>query len=164
MKEEGLVKIHIDLPNHWAVGGESFWAEPLGNDLYKIENVPFYAYGLNFRDVVRATPDSAEFIPEIREVKTPSGHKTFRVFFKKHINNAQQESILNSMGKLGITYERADHIYVALDMKPEGSYQAVYDKLDEYSEQDILGFETCEARIEGSFDDLPEEEEEENKT
>ena len=34
------------------------WAEPLGDDLYKIENVPFYAYVLNSHDIVRATPYS----------------------------------------------------------------------------------------------------------
>jgi hypothetical protein len=164
MNEEGLVKIHLDLPNHWGIGGESLWAEPLGNDLYKIENVPFYAYGLNFQDIVRATPDSEDFIPEIRELVTPSGHRTFRVFFNKHIDRNQQESVLDSMESLGISYERANNIYVALDMKPRGDYQAVFDQLDEYLEQGILGFETCEARIEGSFDDSPEEEEEENKT
>jgi hypothetical protein len=156
MNEEGLVKVHIDLPNHWAVGGESLWAEPLGNDLYKIENVPFYAYGLNFQDVVRATPESENKILEIRELITASDHRTFRVFFKKQIDKAQQEAILDSMINLGISYERANHIYVALNMKPEGGYQAVFDQLDEYSEKEILGFETCEARIEGSFDDLPE--------
>jgi len=159
MNEEGLVRIHIDLLNHWAVGGESLWAEPLGNDLYKIENVPFYVYGLSFQDIVRATPESENQILEIRELKIASGHRTFRVFFKEQIDKAQQEAILDSMKNLGISYERANHIYVALDMKPEGDYQAVFDQLDEYSEQGLLGFETCEARIEGSFDDLPEEEE-----
>jgi hypothetical protein len=159
MDEEGLVKIHIDLPNHWAIGGESVWAEPLGNDLYKIENVPFYTYGLNFQDIVRATPDSEDLIPEIRELIAPSGHRTFRILFNKRIDKAQQEVVLASMTSLGISYERANQTYVALDMKPEGDYQAVFDRLDELSEQGILGFETCETRIEGSFDDLPEGEE-----
>jgi len=159
MDKEGLEKIHIDLPNHWAVGGESMWAEPLGNDLYKIENVPFYAYGLNFQDIVRATSDSDELKPEIRELIMLSGHRTFRIFFNKEVNKEKQEKILESFRKLHVSYERADKIYVALDMKPEGDYQAVFDKLEEHEKQDVLGFETCEARIEGSFDDLPEDEE-----
>lgn len=34
-----LTKLHIDLPNHWATGGESLWARSLGDDLYEeIEN------------------------------------------------------------------------------------------------------------------------------
>ncbi|WP_158237282.1 hypothetical protein [Aquimarina sp. MAR_2010_214] len=52
MKEEELEKIHIDLPNHWTIGGESFWAILLGNDLFRLENVPFYSYGFNFHDIV----------------------------------------------------------------------------------------------------------------
>jgi hypothetical protein len=159
MREEGLKKIHIGLPNHWAIGGESMWAQPLGNDLYKIENIPFYAYGLNFQDIVRATLDSDELILEIRELVEVNGHRTFRVFFKKNIDRQEQEKILDSMSGLGITYERADKTFVALDMKPEGNYQAIFDKLDEFFEKGILTFETCEARIEGSFDDLPEEDE-----
>lgn len=157
-EEDGLEKVHIDLPNHWAIGGESMWVEPLGNDLYKIENVPFYAYGLNFHDVVRATSDSVELKPEIRELVKASGHRTFRVFFEKHLKREQQEEILSSMKDLTISYERANSIYFALDMQPEGNYQAIFDRLDELEQQNILGFETCEARVEGSFDDVPEEE------
>lgn len=155
MNEEGLEKIHIDLPNHWAIGGESFWATPLGNDLFRLENVPFYAYGLNFHDVVKATSD--ELIPEIRELVELSGHQTFRVFFEKGIDRQNQEKILDSMKELTISYERANDIYFSLDMQPNGNYQAVFDRLDELEKENILGFETCEARIEGSFDDLPEE-------
>ena len=157
MNEEGLEKIHIDLPNHWATGGESMWAEPLGNDLYKIENVPFYAYGLNYQDVVRATSDSDDLKPEIRELIKSSGHKTFRLFFDKGIKKEQQEEILDSFIARKVSYERANSIFVALDMEPEGDYQSVFDMLEEYEKQDIIGFETCEARLEGSFDDLPEE-------
>lgn len=157
MKEEGLEKIHIDLPNHWAIAGESMWAEPLGNNLYKIENVPFYAYGLNFHDIVRASSDNPDLIPEIRELIETSGHRTFRLFFKEAIVRERQQQVLEEFRELHVTYERANSIYVALDMAPEGNYQAIFDKLEEYADQDILGFETCESRLEGSFDDLPEE-------
>jgi hypothetical protein len=154
MKEEGLEKIHIDLPNHWAIGGESMWATPLGNDLFKVENIPFYAYGLNFHDIVRAIPDSEGQISEIRALVEPSGHRTFRVFFQKNISRGKQEEILDLLSVLTVSYERANEIYFSLDVQPEGSYQAVFDKLDELMEEDILEFETCEARSEGSFDDL----------
>ncbi|MBW1296375.1 DUF4265 domain-containing protein [Aquimarina litoralis] len=157
MYNEGLEKIHIDLPNHWAIGGESFWATPLGNDLFRLENVPFYAYGLNFHDVVKATSDSDELIPEIRELVELSGHRTFRVFFEKSIDRQNQETILDSMKELTISYERANGIFFSLDMQPNGNYQDVFDRLDELEKENILGFETCEARIEGSFDDLLEE-------
>lgn len=157
MNKKALEKIHIDLPNHWAIGGESFWATPLGNDLFRLENVPFYAYGLNFHDIVKATSEFDELIPEIRELVELSGYKTFRVFFKKNIDRQKQEEVLNSMENLTVSYERANTIYFSLDMQPNGDYQAVFNRLCELEKENILGFETCEARIEGSFDDLPEE-------
>jgi len=157
MSKEGLEKIHIDLPNHWAIGGESFWATPLGDDIFRLENVPFYAYGLNFHDLVRATSDTKENIPEIRELLELSGHETFRVYFEKNIERQKQEEILDSMKGLKISYERANEIYFSLDMQPEGNYQTVFDKLNELEQKKILGFETCGAKIEGSFDDLPKE-------
>jgi hypothetical protein len=159
MSEENLEKIHIDLPNHWATGGESMWATPLGNDLYRIENVPFFSYGLNFFDVVHATPDNEDQIPEIRKVVTPSGHRTYRVMFKKDVSREEQVELLESLERYDASYERADKISVAIDIKPTGDHIAVYDRLDAFENQNLLSFETCEARVEGSFDDIPEEEE-----
>ena len=104
MNNEGLDKIHIDLPNHWAIRGESFWATPLGNNLFRLENIPSYTYGLNFHDIVKATSDSDDLIPEIRELVELSGHRTFRVFFEKNIDRQSQEKILDSMKELTISY------------------------------------------------------------
>ena len=160
MNEEGLVKVRIGLPNHWAIGGEAMWAEPLGNDLYRLENVPFFAYDLNLHDVVRATPDAEGQIPEIREVVERSGRRTFRIYFEDHIEADQRKEILDSLRELTISWEQQNAIHYSLDMRPEGNYHNVFDRLTELEEQNIIGFETCEARVEGSFDDSPEEDEE----
>lgn len=158
MNNEKLEKVHIDLPNHWAIGGESLWATPLGNDLYRLENIPFFAYGLNFLDIVLATPDSDGLIPEIRKVVTPSGRRTYRVIFEKGVEREKQEELLASLEPHESSYERSDSTHVAIDIKPNGDHVAVYDQLDVYEEEGHLTFETCEARVEGSFDDFPEEE------
>ena len=156
MSTENLEKIHIDLPNHWAIGGESMWATPLGNDLFRIENIPFFAYGLNFLDVVKATSDSVELIPEIRNVVTVSGHRTYRIMFDKEVLREKQVSLLEALECYDAAYERANATDIAIDIKPGGDHLSVYDKLDKYEEQKYLSFETCEARVEGSFDDSPE--------
>ncbi len=74
MSDEQLTKVHIDLPDHWATGGESLWARQLGDD--------------RFRDV--------------REVRA---------------------------------------------------------RLDKLESAAVLSYETCEARMPGSFDDVPEDKE-----
>lgn len=159
MSKEELEKIHIDLPNHWAIGGESLWATPLGNNLYRIENVPFFAYGLNFLDVVLATADTDELNPEIREVVTPSGHRTFRIIFSTDVEREKQVELLETLEQYKASYERANGTNVSIDIKPTGDHIAVYDQLDIYEKNGLLSFETCEARIEGSFDDILESEE-----
>ena len=83
MNEENLTKIHLDLPRNEEVGGESFWAEDLGDDLYRMRNTPFYAYGINFDDIVYAKAQSEDLKPSILKVHEYSGHKTLRVIFSE---------------------------------------------------------------------------------
>lgn len=155
---ENLVKIRIDLPQHWATNGKSFWAEELGDNLYRMRNVPFYAYGLNFYDVVRAVTDDPEIVPEICEVIEPSGHQTLRIFFNKDVDREAQVKLLDQLKEYKAYYERADNNHVAVDIETEGSFNDVYDKIQEWEDEGLLSFETCEARIVGSFDDVFEEE------
>ncbi len=120
MTDESQVKIHIDLPHHWAIGGESMWAEDLGNDRYKICNVPFHAYGLNFNDVVIAKVQSEDQIPEIVEVVERSGNETLRLYFDKSVSQEEQVEILDNICSIGASYERADKIFVAIDINQQG--------------------------------------------
>jgi hypothetical protein len=154
---EGLVKVHIDLPNHWAIGGEALWATPLGDDLYKIENVPFYAYGLNFHDIVWATSNNKDQIPEIKKVVTPSGNRTFRLFFENELNREEQIKILDTLKNPELSFERNNSMCLSIDLEPDGDYQVTFDQLSAFEEKGIIGFETCEARVAGSFDDVQED-------
>ena len=87
--EQSLTKIHIQLPNHWAIDGESLWALPLGDDLYEIRNTPFHAYAINWGDIVRAPVDSDQ-IPQVQEVVKRSGHETFRVLFNSELGQTHR--------------------------------------------------------------------------
>lgn len=131
------------------------WALPLGGDLYEIRNTPFYAYGINWGDIVRADNNDPTLKPEVREVVAPSGNKTLRVFLNKELGQAEQDAVLSSLQYLDISWERANDHYVAIDVHPESDYQAVCDKLMELEQDGTLAYETCEARGAGSFDDLP---------
>jgi Domain of unknown function (DUF4265) len=158
-EEESLTKVSIDLPRHWATDGESMWALPLGGNLYEIRNTPFYAYGINWGDIVRAHSDDPKLKPEVREVVAPSGNKTLRVFLNKELGREEQDAILSSLQPLDMSWERADDHYVAIDVHPGSDYQAVRDKLMELEQEGKLDYETCEARGAGSFDDVVSEDE-----
>lgn len=157
MTDEALTKVHIDLPQHWGTGGESLWAEDLGGNLFRIRNVPFFAYDLNFADIVRATADAPELKPEVREVVERSGHRTVRVFFQETYPEEGRAELLKELNRHEAYFEGATAAHFAIDIEPSGSYESVYDQLMEWENSGFLSFETCEARVPGSFDDKPKE-------
>ncbi len=48
------------------------------------------------------------------------------------------------------------HTYLSI-LEKELIFDTIYDQLSEWSEKAILGFETCHARVEGAFDDTPDD-------
>jgi hypothetical protein len=150
-----LIKVHIDLPNHWGTGGESLWARDLGDDLYEIENVPFYAYGINYNDVVRAVAKSPDLKPEVLEVIRHSGHRTLRIMFMNERPAEKQNRYLSQIRELGGSPERATAYYLSIDVPPAADYEALCDLLSKFQYDYVLEYETCEERIAGSFDDRP---------
>ena len=150
--EEKLEKIYIDLPEHWATGGESLWAFPLGNNLYELRNIPFRAYGLNFGDVVRALSESQDLKPEVIEIKKSNGHKTLRVHFNESVEIEKRREYLSQLHAFRAFYENANDKLFAIDIEPDGDYESVCNKLNEWENQGILEYETCEFRVPGRFD------------
>ena len=61
--------------------------------------------------------------------------------------------MLAELQTLEISWERADERYVGIDVHPEAEYQAVCDQLFKWEQEGLLEYETCEARVSGSFDD-----------
>src|SRR5260370_42030375 len=89
-----LVKVFVDLPNHWDTNGESMWARSLGDDLYELHNSPFSAYDLNYLDVVVALSAEPGLKPQICRMERRSGHKTLRLIFKAETARAVRDQIL----------------------------------------------------------------------
>lgn len=152
-----LVKVHLDLPNHWWFKGESIWARSLGNDLYEIQNIPFCAYGLNCGDVVRAVASSADLKPEVQAVVRRSGNQTVRISFCDELSKEDQAPHLEALRAMGADVERANAQFVCLNVPPDAGYQSLCDRLAALEAEGVLEFETCEERVPGSFDDRPEE-------
>ncbi|HWT20015.1 MAG TPA: DUF4265 domain-containing protein [Variovorax sp.] len=157
MKEEStnLTEVHLDLPNHWWRKGESLWARPLGDDLYEIENVPFCAYGLNYGDVVRAVAASPDLKPEVQSVVSHGGNQTLRVIFK--VPREEQGTFIGAIEAMRAEIERADSTFICINIPPVADFAAIREYLDEQGVSGTLAYETCEARVAGSFDDVAPE-------
>jgi hypothetical protein len=156
-KETELVKIFLDLPNHRNTTGESMWARPLGGDLYEIHNSPFSAYDLNYLDVVVAISADPDLKPQITRIERRGGHKTLRIIFKTTTERTVRSKILERINELGATYENADSKLYSLDIPRIENYQPLCDQLWSWEQSGALEYETCEARVSGSFDDSPEQ-------
>lgn len=96
-EREELVKVFVDLPNHWLWKGESMWARALGMDLYELDNSPFCAYGLNYKDVVFARPNSPSEKPRICRIERRSGHRTLRFNFAEEADRHTRDRILSQL-------------------------------------------------------------------
>src|SRR3974390_2736110 len=83
--EEGLVKVTFDLPDMDAT--ESLWAEPLGNCVYRLRNVPFFVRGYSEQDTVRAEEDEGRLT--VRCIVGRSGHSTYRVYLPEDTTEDQ---------------------------------------------------------------------------
>jgi len=97
---------------------ETLWAEPVGPDLYRLENSPFWAYGVSWLDVVEAHRDADGQLIMSR-VADKSGHRTVRVIFEAGADESPQaEAILDGVVALGASYEGMNPRYLAIDIPP----------------------------------------------
>lgn len=140
-----LVKVFVELRDA-PFETESFWAKPLGVDLYELRNSPWFAFDLHFYDVVRATPDVAGEMPRISEVVRSSGHKTLRVLFTPEVSEAERLEMLKSLHRWRGFHENGNDRFYAVDVEPEGDYRAVCDQLWEWEQAGRLVYETGTTR------------------
>lgn len=144
-EKEALTKVHVPLPENPHCGGESLWAKPLGEDLFELRNVPFYAYGLNFCDVVLAIEPAPDKKPSVLRVVRRGGHRTLWVTFLDTRSAADRGQLLEELNSWKAYYEGADGTYFAIDVEPGGDYEAVLTRLSSWQALGVLEFHDGEA-------------------
>lgn len=140
--ESELVRIRVKLPKDAPYQNESFWAKPVGRNLYELQNSPWYAFDLHFHDVVRATAPRPNDLPRITGVSRRSGHKTLRVVFPPQTKRRQRLSVLKALHHWDATYEAATDDFLAIDVPPAGDYEGLYHWLAECETAGLLYYET----------------------
>ena len=144
MSQDELTKVHIDLPNNPHTGGEAMWAKPLGDDLYELRNNPFFAYGLNFLDVVHAIARAPDLKPSVLRVVRRSGHRTIRVTFTDDADGDGRAERLKVLHQWRGFHEGADGTYFVIDVEPDGDFAAVLGQLAQWRDEHILTYHTGE--------------------
>jgi Domain of unknown function (DUF4265) len=104
---------------------ETLWAEQVGPDEYRLDNSPFWAYGVSWRDVVEARRDAEGTLAFVRVVEK-SGHRTVRLILDPPADRSpESQAVLDGLVPLGATYEGMHPGYLAIDVPPEVTLERV---------------------------------------
>ena len=100
---------------------ETLWADVLGDDLYVLDNLPWYAYNVSLGDVVKARPDERGTL-RLERVDRKSGNRTVRVILQVVATGgeltSESERLLGALRARGCRYEGANKLFVAVNIPP----------------------------------------------
>ena len=100
------------------VDAENLWAEELKPGVFRIDNIPFYAYGVSYCDVVSTVrvQDRLEF----KAVITRGGHSTYRILIddSEGFESERYVRLWRRLADLGCSCEAARRRWVAIDIPP----------------------------------------------
>src|SRR5690349_1725335 len=100
---------------------ESLWSHSLGDQLYELQNIPFYAEHLNLEDIVRCD-ESVDGLPVIQELVRRSGNRTLRVIFREEAPEEICVDILWELGKQKIFSEKVTDRRFMFNVPPTSDY------------------------------------------
>jgi len=96
---------------------------------------------VSFGDIVSAEEVEGSLI--VREVVSPSGHSTYRVFPRApEFSRAAVEERLAALRALGAILERANPKLIAVDVPPDADIDAIYGVLEDG--EDVEGLWTLD--------------------
>ena len=109
---------------------ETLWACRLGNDQYRLDNSPFYAYSVSWNDIVLAPHSQDEGLPTYTRTVRKSGHRTVRIMFDEPAEpGSESDLVLQDLIALGCTYEGAYGTLISVDVPPNAKLDDVRDYL-----------------------------------
>jgi hypothetical protein len=126
----GFVKVRFKLQQDadgWPpVESEGLWAEPLGDDLYRVDNTPWFVRNLSADDAVLARAGSDGVLWAIERARW-SGRLTIRIIpFKAGPIVGDRQAVLDAFEPLGVSGEGTQQYgLVALDIPGDVDLAAV---------------------------------------
>ena len=117
-KEAELAKVEMRVEDDEGnVEVETPWVTPLGNNRYRLENSPFYAYNVSWEDIIEAVKEDTDGFPVFTKVLEKSGNRTVRVIFDPPVEEGNEsQKVLNGLVELGCSYEGANRSYVVINI------------------------------------------------
>ena len=108
---------------------ETLWAVALGNNLFRLDNSPFYTYGISWQDIVEATEEAEDFYEFVRIVEK-SGNRTVRIIFQNFTGNDEQgKRILKDLENLGCSFEGINSKLISINIPSTVDFDSVVNYL-----------------------------------
>ena len=128
---EPNAKVLFRVPNEdGGANVETLWAYDLGSDEYKLDNLPYYAYGVSCDDVIFAPFDDGEQFPTFQKVVSKSGNRTIRIIFDLPFESGNEsEALVNRLVTMGCDFEGANKKYIVINIPPLVELDAVAKEL-----------------------------------
>jgi hypothetical protein len=139
--EKDLVKIKIPLPPGDASGGDAewVWAKPTNNNEFVLKNVPTFAKGLSYDDVITTELVDGSLVFE--RVLRRGGHSTYRIYGNSDRRDADVVKVARKLEEMHCEMENATNKIIGVDVLPEADIYAVYKILDDAEKAGILEFQ-----------------------
>jgi hypothetical protein len=141
---EENIKIRIWLPKDEWHGclSETIWVLKTADGRFLINNTPFFAKGISYRDDVELVEQDNELV--FSRVVKPSGHASYRILLWASTTRAQFLQSWAAIEKLGCSYEESDFLknpLFAVDVPPHVNVEKVYNLLERGEAAGVWGFE-----------------------
>jgi hypothetical protein len=109
---------------------ETLWSFDLGENRYRLDNSPFYAYSVSVGDVVFAPVDPVDGRPTFKSVLEKSGNRTVRVILDPPLaTRNSSDAVVQVLVALGCSYEGANPGYLCIVIPQEADLAAVCERL-----------------------------------
>ncbi|HYO54095.1 DUF4265 domain-containing protein [Archangium sp.] len=136
-----IIPLEQDEDGYPPAGAESLWAVQVGEGRFQVQNIPFFAPGIAWGDIISATPEEPgrESVLRYQQIVHRSGHSTLRVFI---YDESEVPAVCTLLEQLGCDTERS-HLprLVAIDVPPEVSLEKVRKLLDPGRAQERWDYE-----------------------
>lgn len=145
--EESLKKVQFiieqDEDGYPPVTIETVWTRKTKDGYYELDNSPFYALDVSWKDVVDVEEVSDGTL-QFKRVVRQSGHSTVRVVALK---KGELEPLKRKLEELGCSWEGADvPSLISVDVPPHVDIERVRDLLQEGSDNGFFDYEESSIR------------------
>lgn len=141
MSRKIKIRFKLNPEDHQGYEVENLWAEPLGDNHFRILNSPFFTFGVSLDDTVKANADGD--VLEFEGIVRRGGHSTYRIFLQgEHtIYDDVFQQYWRPISEQRATLENADDHVIAVDVPPGTDVSTVYRLLQEGEDAGVWMFE-----------------------